>query len=161
VLLDLSSSRTAVPAVSPGVSPENINAGETPVPLPARSDAPTLQRLNAILGLAGTREAVEWQLNKARELGLSTPATLDYESAFWSNTQHVPVHRISVLPSRLCETVQGLRAHEFVARAGNGVIYYRGGNPPPGMALPVELMRRMKETYDPKRTLPDLPGLAL
>jgi len=151
VLLDLWSV-----GASERVSVESVNVSEPP-----RSDASTLRRPHVILGLAGTREAVEWQLNKARELGLSTPATLDYESAFWSNAQHDPVHRISVLPSRLCETVQGLRAHEFVARAGNGVIYYRGGNPPPGMALPVELMRRMKETYDPKRTLPDLPGLAL
>src|SRR5580765_991989 len=75
VVLDLESvetrhhSETAVQAVPAGVSPVRTNAGETPVPLRGQSGAYSL-----ILGLAGTREAVDWQLSKSAELGVSTPA---------------------------------------------------------------------------------------
>ena len=55
--------------------------------------------------------------------------------------------------------MQSLEAAQFVARAGNGVIYYRGGKAPPKAELPLALMRRIKDTYDPKHTLPDFPDL--
>ena len=96
-------------------------------------------------------------MNKAGELGLSAPANFDYETAFWGATEAGPVRRISVLPSRLTETLQNLGVGQFMARAGNGMIYYRGGKAPTKPELPVELMRRIKETYDPKHTLPDFP----
>src|SRR6185437_11962284 len=38
-----------------------------------------------VLGFAGSREEVDWQLEKARELGLKEPAGLDYEKRFWSD----------------------------------------------------------------------------
>ena len=168
VVLDLErvgtrqNSGTAVPAVPAGVPPALAFAGqtpaptdETPVPLIGHPAACSL-----ILGLAGTREAVDWQLNKAAELGLSAPASLDYENGFWSAIQGGLVHHISVLPSRLTETLQGLGATQFVTRAGNGVIYYRGGMAPPKADLPRALMQRIKDTYDPKHTLPDFPGVA-
>ena len=43
-----------------------------------------------------------------------------------------------------------------MARAGNGVIYYRGGKAPPKSNLPLALIKRMKETYDPMGILPDM-----
>jgi FAD/FMN-containing dehydrogenase len=46
----------------------------------------------------------------------------------------------------------------FVARAGNGVIYHREASKPPKGELPVKLMRRLKDAFDPKRILPELPS---
>ncbi|MEI6085463.1 MAG: FAD-binding oxidoreductase [Verrucomicrobiota bacterium] len=63
-----------------------------------------------VVGLADTREDVEWQL---QQLTFTEPATLDYNREF--------PQRVSVLPSKLIETVRGLTT--FVARAGNGVVY--------------------------------------
>lgn len=109
-----------------------------------------------VLGFAGTREEVQWQLEKARELGLSDNSNLDYERAFWSSPAEGAIHFKSVLPSRLIETLRDLGAVPFVARAGNGGIFYRGGSPPAKSDLPLALMRRLKETYDPKNILPEL-----
>jgi FAD/FMN-containing dehydrogenase len=110
-----------------------------------------------VLGLAGTREEVEWQWDKARAMGLTAETDLHYEQTFWNATQAGPPQRISVLPSRLTVVLQNLGASEFVARAGNGVIDYRGGTPPPPPPeLPQALMRRIKDAYDPKHLFPVL-----
>jgi FAD/FMN-containing dehydrogenase len=106
-----------------------------------------------VLGVAGPREDVEWQRERARALGLTDSATLDYDEA----TATEPFHVASVLPSKVIETIKSLGAENYVARAGNGLIYFRGGRPQPGAELPLKLMRRIKETYDPKGVLPDLP----
>ena len=100
------------------------------------------------------REEVEWQLNVARGLGFEADAALDYEKHFWS--EPAPVHRLSVLPSRLTEAISELGSRPFVARAGNGVIYFRGVAVGQKDKLPVELMRRLKSAYDPKNILPEL-----
>ena len=59
-------------------------------------------------------------------------------------------------PPRLAQAIEKLGAVEWVARAGNGVAYYRGGTPPPKGQVPVELTRRIKDAYDPKHLLPEL-----
>jgi len=115
------------------------------------STKPTL-----VLGFAGTQEEVGWQVERAAALGTSEPATLDYDSRFWSAATIAP-RRISVLPSRLIETVRSLDNEPFVARAGNGVIYHRGKLAPEKAAVPLNLVRRVKETFDPNRILPDIP----
>lgn len=104
-----------------------------------------------IIGFAGTREEVDWQIGVAQSLGISEPGNLDYEREFWS--RETAPHRLSVLPSRLTETIKELGADSFVARAGNGVIYYRGGKPPPTRS-PDKLSVRLKEAFDPKNQLP-------
>ena len=107
-----------------------------------------------VVGFAGSREDVEWQLNNARGLGLTEAATLEYNEQFWGEG-NAP-HSISVLPSKLMDVLGGLNG-SFVARAGNGVIYYRGGQPPTKAELPRDLMRRIKDAYDPRHLLPELP----
>ncbi len=107
-----------------------------------------------VLGFAGTREEVEWQLAKAGELGVKEPSSLDYEIKFWADT--TPAHRLSVLPSKMIAAVRGLKDAPFVARAGNGVVYHRGTPMPRQDDLPLELMRRVKDTYDPNHILPKL-----
>jgi FAD/FMN-containing dehydrogenase len=108
-----------------------------------------------VLGFAGTREEVEWQVEKARDVGVGEKSSLDYEKAFWSSKAEPEVHFKSVLPSRLIEALRELGNLPFVARAGNGAIFYRGGTGEPRSDLPWELMRRLKETYDPKSILPE------
>jgi hypothetical protein len=97
---------------------------------------------------------VEWQLALARTLGFATTCSTDYEIRFWNDA--VPPNRLSVLPSRLGETIARLGPRPFVARAGNGVIYFHGEAPADEQQnLPTELMRRVKMAYDPKHLLPE------
>lgn len=112
-----------------------------------------------VAAFAGTRKEVEWQLGEGEKLGLREPASLDYDAEFrTARAATPPLRQQSVLPSRLIETVRAfLGSVPFVARAGNGVIYHRGGAEPPEPLLPVTLMRRVKDAFDPKRVFPDLP----
>jgi glycolate oxidase FAD binding subunit len=108
-----------------------------------------------VLGFAGAGEDVDWQISKARELGFERPGSLAHESAFWQNELPQP-YRWPVLPSAVNKAIQSLGPVDFVARAGNGVIYFRGGSPPQKGELPQGLMHRVKEAFDPKHILPDL-----
>jgi len=112
--------------------------------------------LTLVQGFAGTREEVEWQSAKARELGGSESGALDYDQQFRGDSN--AVQRRSVLPSQTVETIRALGAVPFVARAGNGLIYYRGGPAPPKPELPAKLARRLKDAFDPKRILSELPS---
>ena len=113
--------------------------------------------LHLVLGFAGTREEVEWQVSQASSFGLNEVAGHDYEALFWAPDQTTPIHRRSVLPSRVVETLRELGHTPLVARAGNGVIYCRGGPVPSPSTANGPLARRIKEAYDPKRDFPDLP----
>ncbi len=116
--------------------------------------------LTLVLGFSGTREEVEWQLATTQALGISEAANLDYETAFWAGAtsqDQSPIRRVSVLPSKLPEAIRALGAVPFVSRAGNGVIFYRGAAPAACPARAAKLMRRVKDEYDPKHILPELP----
>jgi glycolate oxidase FAD binding subunit len=133
---------------------DKINASAlTPVVLDLYGQAgpPTI-----VLGFAGAHEDVDWQMERAREIGFTAGGSLDYERQFWTPSD--PVHRASVLPSRLGGTLRDLAPDSYVARAGNGVMYYRGGQAPTPREAPHQLMRDIKDTYDPKHLLPDLPS---
>lgn len=120
-----------------------------------------LHRLSAggmptlVLGFAGTAEEVEWQLTKAGQLGIKESSSLEYETNFWAGVGSV--NRLSVLPSSVVSAIRGLRDIPFVARAGNGVIYHRGAAPPRDATLPLELMRRVKDSFDPHHIFPEIP----
>lgn len=116
----------------------------------SNAEGPTI-----VLGFAGTREEVEWQVAKAGELGVNKPSSLDHETEFWADKS--PVHRLSVLPSKMILAIRGVKDAPFVARAGNGVVYHRGAPGPRAGELPLELMRRVKDAYDPNHILPELP----
>ena len=110
-----------------------------------------------ILGFAGTREEVAWQIAEASALGIDEPSDLCHEKVFWANPTSAKVHRSSALPSKLVQSLGVLRNIPFVARAGNGIVYHRDG---PAMAeeeSPIQLMKRIKDAYDPKHILPEFP----
>jgi FAD/FMN-containing dehydrogenase len=130
-----------------------LDSALTPVILDA-SNAAQGSALAIVLGFAGTRAEVDWQLGLARALGFERETNLDYEMHFWDDA--VPVNRLSILPSRLTEAIADLGSRPFVARAGNGAVYYRGERIPQKAELPLELARRIKTAYDPKNILPEL-----
>src|SRR5688572_26337656 len=102
-----------------------LNSALTPVVLDAhRLSAEVAGEISVVIGFAGTHEEVEWQLQTATSLGFESSTDLEYEPQFWNKAE--PVNRISVLPSHLTEAIARLDARPFVARAGNGVVYYRG-----------------------------------
>lgn len=106
-----------------------------------------------IIAMAGTAEEVDWQIRIAKALGFSEGGTLDYDREFWL-AQPTP-WQISALPSQLLETIRGLRVESFVARAGNGLIYYRGGKQP-ASPRSHKLSTRLKSVFDPENKLPSL-----
>ncbi len=136
----------------------SLEAEITPVILDLHpgTDPPGPVSFVVVLGLAGTAEEVEWQLSKAHDLGFTDPADLAYERAFW-NRNDASWRRLSVLPSRLVDAIGSLGNAPFVARAGNGVIYHRANLEGPKANLPIQLMRRVKDAYDPRHILPELP----
>ena len=81
-----------------------------------------------VIGFAGSREEVAWQTDVARSLAVMEPCDLAYDRTFWEREPAPWKH--SVLPSRVIDAIQTLEAADFIARAGNGVIYYRGKKPP-------------------------------
>lgn len=112
---------------------------------------------SVIAGFDGAREDVEWQMAEARKLGLATMAAADYEKSFWTKAPET-IRATSVLPSRLIETIAASGCGEFVARAGNGIFYHRGGPPSPRTNPPAHLWERAKAAFDPKGILAPLPS---
>jgi len=110
---------------------------------------------NLVLGFAGTREEVEWQVAMSRELGVDEPSSLVHERIFWNEGS--PAQRLSCLPSRVTDELRRLGEAPIVARAGNGLIYHRQASKAPKADPPVKLMRRLKDAFDPKRIFPELP----
>jgi FAD/FMN-containing dehydrogenase len=106
-----------------------------------------------VLGFAGTREEVDWQLTRSRELSVGESSSLAYERIFWDTDS--PAQRLSCLNSRLADELRRLGQAPFVARAGNGVIYHRAALKPVKPDMPVKLMRRLKDAFDSKRILPE------
>ena len=99
-----------------------------------------------VVGFAGDRETVDWQCAELGNWGQLTESGLDYEARFWSEADGGGVNKVSVLPSKVAETILGLgeSVTAVVARAGNGVVYYRAG-PVPAEAAPSKLMERLRE----------------
>jgi FAD/FMN-containing dehydrogenase len=114
-----------------------------------------------VLGFAGTAEEVTWQIDEARTLGVTQPASLDYAVDFLRAGEGV-VRHLSVLPSGLVEALMHLEPRgsaTFVARAGQGIVEYRGEPPATPTDLPVPaLVHRIKAIYDPAHILPAIPA---
>lgn len=107
-----------------------------------------------VLGFAGTKPEVEWQLQKANALAVEEPSSLSHDTRFWSIPSGVA--KISILPSRVVEAVAGLKETPYLARVGNGIVYHRGAPSTPKVDLPLHLFERLKREFDPKNILPGL-----
>jgi len=130
-----------------------LDSPVTPVVLDLHHQQDRAQ-FTVVVGFAGTCDEVEWQLDRAAGLGFNESADLDYERAFWAEAG-LP-HKLSVAPTKLIEVIRSLGDVPFVARSGNGVVFYRGGPAPPKAKWPTDLFRRAKDAYDPKRVFPEL-----
>jgi len=129
-----------------------LNSDLAPVVMDLHNLSPVAGRLSLVLGFAGTREDVECQRVKAAELGFTQKSSLDYEGVF----SGASFQKMSVLPSRIIEGIRALNNAPFVARAGNGIIYYRGSRVPTNQSRAVKLEKRLKDEFDPKHILPEL-----
>jgi FAD/FMN-containing dehydrogenase len=131
---------------------------------PVVLDLHNLESKNTIvLGFAGTTEEVDYQQAKAMEMGFDHTTSLNYERFFFAESES---EKVSVLPSNTVSYLQQLAPDKFVARLGNGVIYYRKASEQPstterrtaplGLSEGVQrLTRRIKEAYDPKHIFPE------
>ncbi|MCF7765759.1 MAG: FAD-binding oxidoreductase [Verrucomicrobia bacterium] len=113
-----------------------------------QSDGSHAGEPTVVIGFAGAREDVAHQKGLAIALGATTECNLDHESRFWSDPTPA-AHRHSVLPSRLVELIQGLGDSRYVARAGDGILWHRGGVAPEGAGPVWELGQRLRRAYDP------------
>jgi FAD/FMN-containing dehydrogenase len=113
-----------------------------------------------VIGFAGTQEDAAWQRKEAERFGPLSDSNLGHEQRFWAATDAGPARKLSVLPSSLAGAIARLGAGvtSLVARAGNGILYYRGGPEPPRAELPAKLMQRLKNEFDPNNTLPVRKG---
>ena len=134
-----------------GPQPASTSASETMMKRP-EGRAPFV----VVLGFDGTKEDVDWQLALAAERGFQESANLDYDRTFRADA--TLLRKLSVLPSKLIETLGALGDEPFVARAGNGIIYHRANVTAPRPNLPTHLLRRVKDAFDPKHILPELPA---
>ncbi|MBI3870522.1 MAG: FAD-binding oxidoreductase [Verrucomicrobia bacterium] len=131
----------------------------TPIILDAhgagRDKGPTL-----VVGIAGSREDTAWQTDELRRLGPFLASDLRYESEFWSTVSRDRLARVSVRPSETMDAIRQTAGVRYVARAGNGMIYFEGGQPRAKTTDPVlaALSARVKQTYDPRGILPALPA---
>ncbi|HEV8541700.1 MAG TPA: FAD-binding oxidoreductase [Verrucomicrobiae bacterium] len=109
-------------------------------------------RITLVLGFDGAREDVEYQIETIRPMGTWIPSSIAYENEFWRDPS--AIQKLSVLPSETLASLQKLNGLPFVARLGNGVVYYKGPAleqttlPNPG------LHQRVKDAYDPKHIFP-------
>ncbi len=127
----------------------------TPVVVDLHNLSAAAGHSSLVLGLAGTREEVEWQSAKAAELGFAGPSSLDYQETL--GAEESSFRKVSVLPSKTVEVIRALNGARFIARAGNGIIYHCGAFATDSHERPTKLEQRLKNEFDPKHILPDLP----
>jgi glycolate dehydrogenase FAD-binding subunit len=133
-----------------------LNSDLTPSVLDLHNLTPGEQNLRLVIGFSGTVQAVQWQVAEAAKLGFTEPGSLDYNETFFADG--APVGKLSVLPSRTCETIRRLGQTRFVARAGNGIIYHLGTTVSDEPKRASKLEQRLKDEFDPKHIFPELCG---
>ncbi|MGV3774465.1 MAG: FAD-binding oxidoreductase [Verrucomicrobiales bacterium] len=133
---------------------EQILRSET---LPVGLDLHNLSgKLELRVCLEGFSEDVMTQANNLHDFAPFERTTFDLDAAFFN--QSSSLHSISVLPSQVVKTIERLDGRPFLARAGNGVVYYGGPALPRQSPLPAVkvLSDRLKQSFDPHFILPFL-----
>ena len=108
--------------------------------------------ITLVVAFSGAREDVEEQCSVSEGLGF-TEASLENDGKFHSADGDLA--KASVLPSKTVELLARIAPAQFIARYGNGVVYYRGSDFQQQRQVPEGLMRRVKEAYDPLNILPE------
>jgi FAD/FMN-containing dehydrogenase len=115
---------------------------------PVLFDAHNLQeRFTLVVGLAGATEDVDYQLKILHAIVSFSPGATRYDDGLRQKT--------SVRPSEAASFLKSLGKQRFVARLGNGVIYYEGSGPGARQIQNPDLMKRVKDVYDPQRIFPE------
>jgi hypothetical protein len=117
---------------------------------PVLLDAHNLDgEITMIAAFAGNHEDVDAQVNIARRMGFNAGRDTSYPARFWSEQQ---TQKLSVLPSKCVEEIQAIKAEQWIAHLGIGIIYFRGGiqykNSKPDAHYRFEPL--LREAYDPK-----------
>lgn len=97
---------------------------------------------------SGTTADVVSRNQTFENLGLLTTRCGEWSRSLSLNPA-LPPHRLSVLPSRLPEALLQLHGFSLVARAGNGIVYHDGPAPGPVLHQAPDLLRRIREAFDP------------
>lgn len=105
-------------------------------------------QLAMVLGFAGAREDVEALRTAAEKLGFVEPGHLNYDAA------RLGWGRESLLPTKVIDRLRSLAGETFVARLGNGIVYWPGASLEP-KDMPGELIARVRQTYDPRGVMPE------
>ena len=110
--------------------------------------------LTMVVSVAGPSADVTAQSDELMALGFEAGATLDYDAKYRSRTNTSK----SVAPGKLIGTLGQLSETDFVARAGNGLIYFEGesSGAEERSAELVELELRLKQEFDPENKMPKL-----
>lgn len=109
-------------------------------------------RISVVAAFAGNREDVAEQMDIARALGMREIDEPDHADQF---ARRGDAQSISVLPSRTVAVLKEIGTNDWVAHLGNGIIQYRGRKRVESQKAPGELMRRVKQAYDPKEIFPN------
>ncbi|MDB6038715.1 MAG: linked oxidase domain protein [Verrucomicrobiales bacterium] len=123
---------------------------------PSNLDIYRLEGLGGVrllAGFTGAREDVEAHIKKATNFGLAEKGSIEEQNLFWE--KDTARQKCSVLPSVLLTTVEQIKPDTFLARAGNGILYHRGGENHLRSTQAPELMKRLKDAYDPYGILPE------
>ena len=112
--------------------------------------------MKIIMAFSGNQTDVAWQCQQAASMGFVTcPTEFAYDTTIRLPESGSDLRTVSVLPSRLGDAVNRLTEEApFVARAGNGILYYRDIPLKERIAEPSRWMRRLKKAYDPGDVLP-------
>lgn len=116
------------------------------------SDVP----FDMVVGFAGSHAEVDWQVEQAEALGITTRADLEYDRQIRRIESRADLRKRSVLPSRIIEAIRESGEVSFVARLGNGILYYYGTPAASKPDLPTHLFQRIKAAYDPNNVFPSL-----
>ena len=110
--------------------------------------------LTMVVSVAGPSADVTAQSDELMALGFEAGATLDYDAKYRSRTNTWK----SVAPGKLIGTLGQLLETDFVARAGNGLIYFEGesSGAEERSAELMELELRLKQEFDPENKMPKL-----
>jgi FAD/FMN-containing dehydrogenase len=83
------------------------------------------------------------------------PVILDVHNFTGKPTLVIEIQKASVLPSETINILKKIVPARFVARLGNGVVYHKGTAFKQTTEMPLKLMQRLKQAYDPNAVFPE------